>query len=171
MATDIVARGMASSKLDKSGGIIDGNLAITGDLNVNGTTVTTRQETLFIKDNMIVTNADGLDLQGASGIAIRSGSSVVYGLVYDPTSDTVMFGLGTLDSNNDFSFNTNEGLPIAVRADSSLFFDGHWIKWDATKYAFVDGGGVDTQPTENSTNLITSGAVYSAIVATLNTPV
>lgn len=171
MATDNLARGMAASNLPKSGGTINGDLEVAGNLNVRGTTVTTKQQTLMIKDNMIVTNADGKVLQGASGIAIRSGSSAVYGIVYDPTSDTVMFGIGSLDNNNNFTFSANEGLPLAVRADSSLFVDGHWIKWDATKYAFVDGGGVDTQPTENSANLITSGAVYSAIVATLNTPV
>lgn len=171
MATDNLARGMAASKLSQKGGTISGDLEITGDLNVRGTTVTTKQETLMIKDNMIVTNADGKTLQGASGIAIRSGSSVVYGLVYDPTSDTVMFGMGSLDSHNNFTFNANEGLPLAVRADSSLFVDGHFVKWDATHYCFVDGGAVDTVPTENSTNLITSGAVYSAIVSALNTPV
>ena len=165
MATDIVARGMAGSKLDKSGGIIDGNLAITGDLNVNGTTVTTRQETLFIKDNMIVTNADGLGLQGASGIAIRSGSSVVYGLVYEPTSDTVMFGLGSLDNNNNFTFNSGEGLPIAIRADSSSFVDGHFVKWDATNYCFVDGGSVADIPNQKPFRESWTTTSFTALIA------
>ena len=165
MATDNLARGIAASKLSKKGGTIDGNLAITGDLNVAGTTVTTRQETLFIKDNMIVTNADGRVLQGASGIAIRSGSSVVYGLVYEPTQDTVMFGQGSLDSENNFTFNTDEGLPIAIRADSSLFVDGHFVKWDATQYCFVDGGSVADIPNQKPFKERWTTTSFTALIA------
>ena len=167
MATDNIARGLAGSKLSKKGGTVDGNLEITGNLNVRGTTVTTRQETLFIKDNMIVTNADGKTLQGVSGIAIRSGSSVVYGLVYDPTSDTVKFGMGSLDSSNNFTFNTNEGLPIAVRADSSLFVDGHFVKWDATNYCFVDGGSVADIPNQKPFNPNWTTSSFTALIASV----
>lgn len=165
MATDNLARGMAASKLSRTGGTIDGNLSITGDLNVNGTTVTTRQETLMIKDNIIVTNADGKVLQWTSGLAIRSGSSLVYGLVYDPTKDTVMFGIGSLDSSNNFTFSANEGLPIAVRADSSLFVDGHFVKWDATHYCFVDGGSVSDIPNQKPFNPSWTTSSFTALIA------
>lgn len=167
MAVDNLARGIAGSKLSQKGGTISGNLEVTGDLNVRGTTITTKQETLMIKDNIIVTNADGKTLQGVSGIAIRSGSSVVYGLVYDPVSDTVKFGMGSLDAHNNFTFNTNEGLPIAVRADSSLFVDGHYVKWDATHYCFVDGGSVSDIPNQKPFNPNWTTSSFTALIASI----
>lgn len=171
MATDIVARGMAASKIGKDGGTIDGDLSIGGNLSVNGTTVTTRQETLFVKNNMLITNADGLNLIGLSGLGIRNGSTDVYGLVYGNSSNSVKFGIGTLDANNNFTFNVGEGHPIAIRDNSSAFTDGNLVKWNSSSNMFVDGGGVDSVITNNSSNLITSGAVYNAIVSALNTPV
>ena len=140
MATDIVARGMAADKLSKSGGTIDGDLSVTGNLNVSGTTVTTKQETLLVKNNMLITNADGLTLLGLSGIGIRSGPTNVYGLVYDQIANSVKFGIGTLDSNNNFTFNIGEGNPIAIRDDSSNLTDGCCLKWDALHNMLVDGG-------------------------------
>lgn len=140
MATDNLARGIAATKLSKKGGDITGDLHITGDLTVDGVTKTTEQETLVVKDQMIITNSDGIPLTTFSGLGIKNGQNTVYGLVYDPVSNSVKFGIGSLDSHNRFSFNTGEGLPIAVRDDSNLFVDGHLIKWDSSKKAFVDSG-------------------------------
>ena len=59
--------------------------------------------------------------------------------MYDPTTDSVKLGLGTIDETGKFTFSEN-GNPVAVRADSSLLVDGHLIKWDATNNRFVDSG-------------------------------
>lgn len=151
MAADNLARGMAASKLSAKGGDLTGDLHITGNLTVDGVTKTTEQETLIIKDNMIVTNADGATLSNLmSGLGIRNGSTNVYGIVYDPVSNSVKFGIGSLDSQNRFSFNTGEGHPLAIRADSNTFTDGHYIKWDAANNMLVDGGG------SSGDNVITS---------------
>ena len=165
MAVDNVARALAAKalgnsagsvtpedlekKYDKTGGAITGDVAIQGNLTVSGTTTTEKEKQLLVEDNVIVTNANKIDLKTLlSGLAINKNENAVYGIMYDPTDDTVKFGEGTLDENNKFTFNTGEGLPIAIREDSTKFTDAHLVKWDATKKCFVDAGvGVQTGPT------------------------
>ena len=125
--------------LEKTGGTISGNLSIQGNLNVAGTTVTQDTETLLVKDNIIVTNSDKAELVNLSGLAINKNANQTYGIMYDPTTDSVKLGLGTIDETGKFTFSEN-GNPVAVRADSSLLVDGHLIKWDATNNRFVDSG-------------------------------
>lgn len=134
-----VIQSNVDAKLDKTGGTISGDLNITGNLEVAGTTVTKDAETLLIKDNVIVTNSDKQTLLTLSGLAINKNSSETYGIMYDPTSDSVKLGLGSLDENNKFTF-SESGNPVAVRSDSSLLVDGHLIKWDSNSYCFVDSG-------------------------------
>lgn len=126
-------------KLDKTGGTISGNLSVQGNLNVAGTTVTKDTETLLVKDNIVVTNSDKAELLNLSGLAINKNASQTYGIMYDPTTDSVKLGLGSIDETGKFTFSEN-GNPVAVRADSSLLVDGHLIKWDATNNRFVDSG-------------------------------
>ena len=128
-----------NTKLNKAGGSITGDLAVQGNLTVSGTTTSESQKQLLVEDNVIVTNANKVDLQSLlSSIAINKNSTATYGIMYDPSDDTVKFGQGTLDTNNKFVFNANEGLPIAIRAQASDFTDAHLVKWDTTKNAFVD---------------------------------
>ena len=139
--------------LEKTGGTISGNLSVQGNLNVAGTTVTKDTETLLVKDNVIVTNSDKADLLNLSGLAINKNASQTYGIMYDPTTDSVKLGLGSIDETGKFTFSEN-GNPVAVRADSSLLVDGHLIKWDATNNRFVDSGkSVDDM--EDSANKVT----------------
>ena len=125
--------------LEKTGGTISGNLSVQGNLNVAGTTVTKDTETLLVKDNIVVTNSDKADLLNLSGLAINKNANQTYGIMYDPTTDSVKLGLGSIDETGKFTFSEN-GNPVAVRADSSLLVDGHLIKWDATNNRFVDSG-------------------------------
>ncbi len=129
-----------AKKYDKTGGTIDGNVQITGDLTVQGTTITENAETLDVKANVITTNSEGVPLINLSGLGIRTDATNVYGIMYDPQSDSVKLGLGSLDEDNNFTFNQGEGLPIAVRDDSTAFTDKHVIVWDAAGDKFVDGG-------------------------------
>ena len=125
--------------LEKTGGTISGNLSVQGNLNVAGTTVTQDTETLLVKDNIVVTNSDKAELLNLSGLAINKNANQTYGIMYDPTTDSVKLGLGSIDATGKFTFSEN-GNPVAVRADSSLLVDGHLIKWDATNNRFVDSG-------------------------------
>lgn len=132
-----------ANKLDLTGGTITGSLAIQGDLTVTGTTTTEKAETLAVKDSVIVTNADGAELGATlSGIAIRKDGENTYGVMYDPSSDSVKLGLGTLDADNKFTFNESgtDGKPIATRDDSSNLADGDLVRWDSTSKSLVDSG-------------------------------
>lgn len=128
-------------KLDKTGGSISGNLAITGDLTVTGTTKTENVEQLSIDEPVIIVNGKKVDLQTVlAGIAINKNANATYGIMYDPATDTVLFGEGTVDANEHFTFSTGEGNPLAIRADSSAFTDVHLVKWNAAKNMFEDAG-------------------------------
>lgn len=118
----------------------DKNVTIKGNLSVSGTTTTVDTETLKVKDNIIVTNSDKKDLIDLSGIAINTGATDTYGIMYNPTSNTVNLGLGKIDENGKFVYNENEGSPLAIRDNSASFTQDHLVSWDANKNALVDGG-------------------------------
>lgn len=125
-------------KYDKTGGAITGDVAITGNLAVSGTTTTEKEKQLLVEDNVIVTNANKIDLKTLlSGLAINKSENATYGIMYDPTDDTVKFGEGTIGENNKFVFKDGEGLPLAIRADSNQFVDGCLVKWDASTNSFI----------------------------------
>lgn len=129
-------------KIDKAGGTFSGNVAIQGNLTVSGTTTTEFEQQFAVKENVIVTNADKVNLQALlSGLAINKNSSATYGIMYDPADDTVKFGEGTLDANRKFVFKAGEGHPLAIRADSSQFTDAVLVKWNATTKAFEPASG------------------------------
>lgn len=129
-------------KIDKAGGTFSGNVAIQGNLTVSGTTTTESEKQLAVKENVIVTNADKVNLQTLlSGLAINKNSTATYGIMYDPADDTVKFGEGTLDANRKFEFKAGEGHPLAIRADSSQFTDAVLVKWNATTKAFEPAAG------------------------------
>lgn len=165
---------LRNSKYDKTGGTIGGDVQITGDLTVNGTTTTNDAETLQVKDNYIVTNSDGATLAGYSGILIRTNSTVTYGITYDPVSNAVLLGQGVYNAlNGTFSFNSGEGIPVAIRAISTSWTNGDIAVWDSTNNQFVDSGKsisdlqaaltFDNVPTQGSGNPVTSGGIYTAL--------
>lgn len=124
----------------KSGGIISGNLSIQGDLEVRGTTKTTEEETLNVKDSIVVTNSNGADLSSTlAGFVIRLNATDCYGIIYDASSESVKLGKGKI-TNGKFTFNSGEGNAVAVRADSTALTDKHLIQWDGTNLKLVDSG-------------------------------
>ena len=150
--------------INKDGVFITGKVKLQGDADISGIVTVKETETLKVKDNIVITNADGVDLVDMSGLGIRKNSSDTYGIVYDPASDSVKLGLGKLDNSGKFTFNEGEGQPVAVRDDSSLFVDGHLVKWDAANHKFVDcGKDVSDSATANS---IASRTADGALKAT-----
>lgn len=129
------------NKLDKTGGVISGDLTVQGDMKVAGTTTTEHVEQLSVKHPVIIANGNKVDLQTLlAGLAINKNASATYGIMYDPVTNTVLFGEGTVDDDDHFTFNEGEGLPLAVRADSSAFKNAHLVKWNAAKNMFEDAG-------------------------------
>lgn len=164
-------------KLDKTGGEIHGDLLvggelrvlddtiIIGNLTVQGTTITEDAETIMSKANVIVTNSEGAPLTQLSGIGIRTNATLVYGIMYDPGDDTVKLGEGTLDANNEFTFNSGEGTAVATRADSTMWTNGHLSMWNAAEYRFVDSGiAADNVVTVNTAQQITGAKTFAQAV-------
>lgn len=164
-------------KLDKTGGPINGDLLvggelrvlddtiIIGNLTVHGTTITEDAETIMSKANVIVTNSEGAPLTQLSGIGIRTNATLVYGIMYDPGDDTVKLGEGTLDANNEFTFNSGEGTAVATRADSTMWTNGHLSMWNAAEYRFVDSGiAADNVVTVNTAQQITGAKTFAQAV-------
>lgn len=164
-------------KLDKTGGEIHGDLLvggelrvlddtiIIGNLTVQGTTITEDAETIMSKANVIVTNSEGAPLTQLSGIGIRTNATLVYGIMYDPGDDTVKLGEGTLDANNEFTFNSGEGTAVATRADSAMWTNGHLSMWNAAEYRFVDSGiAADNVVTVNTAQQITGAKTFAQAV-------
>lgn len=119
--------------------VIEGNVTVGGNFTVNGVTTTVEHETLTVKDNLIVTNSDGASLtDNLSGLAIKTGSAnAAYGIVYNGASDAVELGLGTIAEDNSFTFDPNEGLPVAIRDG---LVDGNLIQFSAEGNKITDAG-------------------------------
>lgn len=159
------------AKYDKTGGTIGGDVIITGDLTVNGTQHINNTENLNVENAMIYSNAKGATLATNGGIGIKKNATDVYGIVYDPTSDSVKLGLGKSDANGAFTFNAGEGQPVAIRDDSNKFNDNHLVKWDADNNKLVDSGylvsdfvDVATQQTIGGIKTFTDEVHFNGVV-------
>ena len=128
------------TKYDKTGGVINGEVLITGDLTVNGTQHINNTENLDVKNAMIYSNSDGATLTSNGGLGIKTNSTDVYGIVYEPVGDSVKLGLGKSDAGGKFTFDANEGNPIAVRDDDNKITNNHLLKWNSTNRKLVDSG-------------------------------
>ncbi len=137
---EIANKQYVDTKVSKSGDTITGNLTIQGNLSVSGTTTTVDTETLKVKDNVIVTNSDKNQLIDLSGLAINTDATNTFGIMYNPTSNTVDLGLGTITTEGKFTFNENEGLPLAIRDSNSSFTQDHLISWSTDKNKLTDSG-------------------------------
>lgn len=152
---------LKNGKLDKSGGSITGNLAVQGDLTVSGTTKTEHVEQLAVDKPVIIVNGNKVDLQAVlAGLAINKNSSYTYGIMYDPSDDTVKFGVGTVDEEERFTFNAGEGQALGTRADSSQFTNAHLVKWNAEKNMFEDAGVAASSFVEKQTGTTSYDQVY-----------
>ena len=141
-----------------------GNFDVDGDLNIKGSLVSQIMETLFVKDNIIVTNSSGAEFS-TSGIVIRippdenapNSPSNSYGILYVPGDDVVKIGKGALteirpDGTGEvtytFGFTEDEAFPLAARSG----FDernGYVPKWDSNNNVFVPSLSVDKIATKS----------------------
>lgn len=141
VAMDSDVETQLQNKFNTTGGTITGDVNIQGNVTVTGETTIEKTKDLEVENAIIYTNANKVELKTVlSGIAIYKDGTNIYGIMYDPATDSVKLGLGSVDAEGKFTFNSGEGQPVAVRSDSSLLVDGHLIKWDSATNSFVDSG-------------------------------
>ena len=99
-----------ATKLDKRGGTITGNLIVEGVTDTN-----------------------------LGAIVCKKGDTA-YGLSYNEETGAYQLGQGTVDEEGDFTYNSMEGFPIALRNDSTGFVDGELVMWNAEYNVFVGTG-------------------------------
>lgn len=139
------------NKFDKTGGVINGSVVITENLNVKGKVIASEEITQIVKDAVIILNSDGADLSTTlAGTVIRindSDTNNAYAIAYDKSTDSVKLGIGTVtetgvgeDRKYSFAFAEGEGEPVAVRDDSSKLTNGSLLAWDSVSNKLVDSG-------------------------------
>lgn len=139
------------NKFDKTGGVINGSVVITENLNVKGKVIASEEITQIVKDAVIILNSDGADLSTTlAGTVIRindSDTNNAYAIAYDKSTDSVKLGIGTVtetgvgeDRKFSFAFAEGEGEPVAVRDDSSKLTNGCLLAWDSVGNKLVDSG-------------------------------
>ena len=79
---------------------------------------------------------DGID-STLSALVVKNGEAT-YGLTLE--DDTYKLGKGSVDENNNFTFDNGEGLPVALRDDSSAFTNDSLVSWSEEGNKFVDSG-------------------------------
>lgn len=138
----------------------NGHLTIEGDLIVNGATITTTRETQLLKDNFLLLNSNDNRLSAPAGIAIRLGDNIAAAIAYNPATNNFSLGQGTININNDFTFDQNGSKHILT--NQSQLEDKHLLIWDATTGTVIDGGTYDE---DRLKNLFASWEAHNSVVA------
>lgn len=106
-------------KLDTGPGV--GTVRVTGNLLVEGDTLTVSAENLNVNDNVIILNygetGAGVTLR-YSGIQIDRGSETSAALIFDENDNTWIFGLGTPESSFNYSDSKVRLKEIKTNADT-----------------------------------------------------
>lgn len=145
-----------NGKLDKTGGSITGDLTISGNLAVNGTTTTIDSTTLQVKDKLIeVAHGNTTKLTSPAGLVVpkydgtNSGALVFDGDGMAQVGKVVLDTAGNIDT-------TKSGLQtLATRTN---LVGGNLVQYDSTNKTLVDSGKkIDNLVTTDDTEQIISG--------------
>ena len=166
---------------------IGGDAVIVGNLTVEGTEYINDVETIQSENTLIITNysEEGAALTTLSGVVAITGEKendeypAIAVAVYDPADETLKLGTGTYA---DGEFTPDGDLqPLATRRESTDMTDGNLVKWNAEDNTLEDAGVAitaadkaawdgkqdaltfDDAPTQDSTNPVKSGGVYTAL--------
>lgn len=116
---------LLDTKYDKTGGMIDGSVTISGDLIVSGSTVTVDSETILIKDNVLLINNGEVGAgvtKGTAGIEVDRGTEENYSFIFDEAADA-------------FKIGTEGGMQVVATREDSPMDTGVAI-WDSTEHRF-----------------------------------
>ncbi len=130
LAEDVFAE--LDGKYSINGGVISGDVTVTGDLIVNGEQMTVNTETVLAKDNLLVINDGEVGpgvTKGEAGIEIDRGTAENYKFVF-------------VESDDSFKVGVSSGLQkVATREDSPL--NTGVAVWDGGNYRFNTTRNVD----------------------------
>jgi len=155
---DIISNLDVSSKYDKSGGTISGNVSITGNLEVLGTATTLNTEVVQTKDNNIDLNYSGSHISAVGGgITLISGQTdgSSSSILSDDAGDwhsNVGFYATNISGDTIYSGSTDLDTIIRNIASETEQLDVTRVQDGINTYT----GGTDLNPTVN----ITGGTFY-----------
>ena len=122
-------------KLDKAGGSVTGNLAIGGNLIVNGATTSIDSTTLKVSDKLIEVAKDNtVQLTTPAGIVVPKYDGKNYGALVIDGDGNAQVGDVKLDSSGNIDVANSDLQTLATREGLT---DGNLVKWDGTKKTLV----------------------------------
>lgn len=126
-----------SGKLDKTGGTITGNLAVGGNLTINGTTTTVDSTTLQVKDKLIeVAHGNTAALTTPAGLVAPKYDGTNSGaLVFDSTGTAYVGDVTLKDGNIDVA--NSQLQPLATRTG---LVGGNLVQYDSSAQTLKDSG-------------------------------
>jgi hypothetical protein len=134
----------SNTKLSSSGGTVNGDLAITGNLIVSGSRIEINTATVLLSDNIVTINSDlptNIAPTENAGIEINRGSSPNVALLWNETSDSWTF---TNDGTNYEQLGGGSAGLYAnsafIKANAAYAFANTTTAW-GTRQAFVATAG------------------------------
>ena len=122
-------------KLDKAGGSVTGNLAIGGNLIVNGSTTSIDSTTLKVSDKLIEVAKDNtVQLTTPAGIVVPKYDGKNYGALVIDGDGNAQVGDVKLDASGNIDVANSDLQTLATREGLT---NGNLVKWDSTKKTLV----------------------------------
>lgn len=150
-------------KLDKAGGSVTGNLAIGGNLIVNGSTTSIDSTTLKVSDKLIEVAKDNtVKLTTPAGIVVPKYDGRKYGALVIDGDGNAQVGNVNLDSSGNIDVTTSDLQILATREGLT---DGNLVKWNDTKKTLVP----DTTVASNASSALSKANANATEISTIKT--
>ena len=150
-------------KLDKAGGSVTGNLAIGGNLIVNGSTTSIDSTTLKVSDKLIEVAKDNtVQLTTPAGIVVPKYDGKNYGALVIDGDGNAQVGDVKLDSSGNIDVANSDLQTLATREGLT---DGNLVKWDGTKKTLVS----DTTVASNASSALSKANANATEISAIKT--
>ena len=150
-------------KLDKAGGSVTGNLAIGGNLIVNGATTSIDSTTLKVSDKLIEVAKDNtVQLTTPAGIVVPKYDGKNYGALVIDGDGNAQVGDVKLDASGNIDVANSDLQTLATREGLT---DGNLVKWDNTKKTLVP----DTTVASNASSALSKANANATEISAIKT--
>ena len=150
-------------KLDKAGGSVTGNLAIGGNLIVNGATTSIDSTTLKVSDKLIEVAKDNtVQLTTPAGIVVPKYDGKNYGALVIDADGNAQVGDVKLDASGNIDVANSDLQTLATREGLT---DGNLVKWDNTKKTLVP----DTTVASNASSALSKANANATEISAIKT--